>query len=335
MVGGRPKSVGRPGCQLPASQRGNEDSYPATANMAIRRTALDSRPFGVKRTTISILPTGYLGGREDAEWWLAARRSGWRVDGRAGDGGPATVFRMSVLRFPPFGDVRWPTEPRTARTGLSSRDCLNEGLAQPVPSRSQALGFLDQTVGECGTPDLGHPPTTGPHRRPEGHAFWTRSGLRLQWLSRPPNPSAGNVMGTATRMLRPQFSLSEKPDRVLAVAPTYLGDTVLLRIALDAFMGSFPETRVTVVTPYAEVFAGASNRLRIAGPVALESVAKARDLRDEHAVVITPYYHRGNPLAWRRGACAKFSHIRPRCGVSTRERSAIGGAPNCQRLRRS
>lgn len=290
---------------------GQDDNYPATANMGMRREALEQIPFtpiSEQRSSSEL----YLSGREDADWWLRARRHGLRLH---------IESSLVVYHFVP-------SERFFLRNVL--RRSRFDGLAASQRQHSEQLEkFEEQVFTDLAAHIVAHPIETL-HRGIDHVAstlvwlhrqFFFLSGRsenskKLLWLISRVAPlacrkKAGELRLKLVLKTRPAFRIPETPNHMLIAAPTYLGDTVLLLPVIELLTRNWPEANVVVWTRFPELFEKNSPMVTILGPSPLDEQLAANFALWGSQISFVPYYHFGNSALWRRAISLRavtFTH---------------------------
>ncbi|PKO17567.1 hypothetical protein CVU37_08765 [candidate division BRC1 bacterium HGW-BRC1-1] len=305
------------GMSAPGLFTGDENAYPATANMGAPIDVWRARPFAETKARFEATTT-YLAGREDAQWWAEARRDGLNVvvdpemvvhhnvpDDRL-------AFSAVLSRARADGTAAWQRDPRPD----ALPHILNEAwaarvspffhpfrtLSDPGSAMAEFLWASRQKAwSKAAQSDLRHffPQRIFSNFRAAGAAI--KGGIR---------DSAGRLMDAAVLTLRPAYKLPKAPGRILVAGPTYLGDTLILQPILRLFRANYPDTEIAVWTCYPELLRDVLPDLQIIedGPDAGKQVVKfVSDPRGCDAV-FAPYYHFGDEALWR-SELAGIGHV--------------------------
>ena len=278
--------------------------YPATANFAASSTVLREQPF---RGTDAPFTHGspYLGGREDAQWWADARRSG----------GDAVVEpRSIVFHFVPPERIAWRAVLGRARTDGQTawmRHPVSESL--PDAARDAWASLLAPLLSPVTS--LRHP-----ERAAVSHAWGLRQFAYLNAAGfrghtriagtvclSVARHRAGKLLAGAARATRPMWRVPDEPHRMLVAAPTYLGDTVLLQPVIRLLATNWPKCEVTVWTRCPDALQGMPANVRLVedpSPAPDAVLALARSGLD---AAFAPYYHFGDGRLWRTELSARGS----------------------------
>ena len=280
---------------------GHNDCYPATANMAVRREILRDFPFTASARSFGHANV-YLAGREDAHWWLAARRAGLRltIDPKLAVAHHVEQSRFtldSVLRRAYVdGRAAWAREQNTAWAQNALNDfgryllCLPSALVSPVRHMPETVWAIRQ-LGLAHSAGLVKP---GKLMCGIGRALKSRAKF-----------AGGTAVAAAINIRRGTFRIPDKPNTVLVVAPSYLGDAMLLQAAVHQLSHNLPSARIEVLTPYPELFASCSANVMALHLDTLDETDVPGDLFERSDVIFVPYWHRKETTLWRKLFSAK------------------------------
>lgn len=276
---------------------GSPHEYPAGSNLAGRVSVFRTHPFG---TTAHSFDSNriYLGGREDAEWWREARRQGLRVrtdpELIVYHTVSADRFRFSYVlrRARTDGTADWLRAPRpgAARLALSDFwDSLLDPFVSPLNSLLRPRAALARFLWAARQFEF-----LRAARPTISAAAFAHAGVRSA-LAKCRNKAASTVLAASHTAL-PRFRIPESPRVILIAAPTYLGDSVLLRPVLNMLCRTWPESRIVLWTRYPSLF----QDLRVqTTETCTRALASAAD------IVFAPYYHFGSAGLWRTALARK------------------------------
>lgn len=296
------------GMSAPGLLRGDADAYPATANMGARTMVWRTRPFAESRTGFDA-GNVYLAGREDAEWWGAARRDGLdvRVDPDAVVYHDVPDSRLAwnavIRRARADGTAAWQRDPRP--DGLP--DVLNESWAaalHPLLHPFDSLTRPGNAAASFAWAARQHAWVRAAHddrRIPPGNRVAVHVKAAARMLLGGCRAMAGRAVDGAVLASRGAYRLPSSPGRVLVAAPTYLGDTILLQPVLRLFLENHPHAELAVWTRYPEMLSGALPQVELIADrsPAPDAVTGFLSRPGGCDAVFAPYYHFGDGALWR------------------------------------
>ncbi|MCX7718089.1 MAG: glycosyltransferase [Candidatus Sumerlaeaceae bacterium] len=295
---------------------------PATSNLAVRRSALLELPFG-ETTHAMGQHDMYRGGREDADWWRRARLRGWRVEIN-----PKQIvfhevpperfqWRYVINRAIADGRADWERNPNPSRLP----DAANEIIFGVLALAGDATCFPSR------------------YRQAAGRAVWIiRQGAFVSaagslWprlfravgpglVSRAKKLAAPAVAATVRALRCPRRVPPAKLTHLVIAAPTYLGDTVLVRYLSDSLATAIPNTRVSVISRFPELFVGSPKNVV---PINDRDARLCRATVQGCDYALTPYYHHGSSALWRRDLAPKSATFSSDVGFSRRSDYSLAG----------
>ncbi|MCX7018253.1 MAG: glycosyltransferase family 9 protein [bacterium] len=314
----------------PGLTLGLDDNYPATANLAAKSRILrvmefapTSHPFADPKDTQATQSHPkdpatspnlaiYMGGREDAQWWLMARQHGVKtmidprlivyhhvpqdrikldyVLTRARTDGAAYWNRR------PIADLAWHAY-REYWASLFRAFAANvKVMVDPSQAKSHYMWSLRQkSLYQSAM-------SSGKLIAGKGKNIKTAfSELQSAFRS-----SLGPLAHKIRRSLKPAYHAPDYPRDILVAAPTFLGDSVLILPALQMLTETWPQSRIRVLTKHPEVYQAADTHpcLQL---LDAEKDDKYRiiNVARKSDIVFAPYYHHGDPELWRNILCGR------------------------------
>ena len=280
---------------------GRDDSYPATANLAIRRSVLKQYPF--QQTGRSFADGNvYLSGREDAHWWLKARRSGLRValdtklivwhDVEASRFTLRSVLSRALID----GSTAWERE-RNEDWATDACYCVCNGILRLPRYLISFHRYLPEIVWNVR--QYGLVRKSGKWTFPIIAKTFRRVILmKLKKL-------ASSMLSKYMRLRRRAFQIPKHPGTVLIVAPAYLGDTVLLQASISQLAHNLPSTRIEVITRYRDLFEACPWNVMALPIDVFDDFEVLRQAADRADVIFVPYWHNVAAEPWRILFCNK------------------------------
>lgn len=279
---------------------GRPDSYPATANFAARRNVFELLPFASLPSARSS-DRPYLAGREDASWWMNARRMGLRL-----------LVDPKLQVFHSVPPKRFTFENVAQRV---QDDGTAAWLREPLP---QQLHFEWNRLLDHISDSIARLPTIALANFPEAVARWLwwrrglayvraavdsgqpRSAAAHQVICRTARRLAGEIRIRAVRALRSPLVVPDPPQHMLVAAPTFLGDTVLLLPVIDMLARNWPQANLVIWTRYPQLFQRHSPLLTVIDTAAANTALIERYAKWSSQLTFVPYYHFGSQRSWRR-----------------------------------
>jgi ADP-heptose:LPS heptosyltransferase len=99
---------------------------------------------------------------------------------------------------------------------------------------------------------------------------------------------------TIARKRNHRWKLPSKPAHVAVLAPTYLGDCVLLNAPLELLSRNWPDAKISIVTSHIDAIGEMPDNV-----MAVPYNKEARQIVGDSDVVFVPYFHFGNSSDWR------------------------------------
>lgn len=272
------------------------DSYPATANLAVKRDVLMKFPFQETKHDFRKGNT-YLSGREDAHWWLAVRRAGLRltIDTKLVVWHDVDVsrFKLSAIckRAWIDGYSAWLREPNPAWATDALNVVSHTLIMLPwyLVKPKKHLPELIWAIRQAGLAHAGH-------------------YLKLTKLCKSCfhilKSISKKILATCVRhylrLQRGRFVIPPEPSCVLIVSPAFLGDTVLLQAAVSQLARNLPRTRIEIITRYHSFFNLCPMNVLAFGRDTLEDMSALEAAAKRANIVFVPYWHNMSVEPWRR-----------------------------------
>ncbi|MBX7245824.1 MAG: glycosyltransferase [Candidatus Sumerlaeaceae bacterium] len=285
------------GLSTPGVLAGLPDYYPATANLAVRREIFDTIPFSETKVGFSSKQI-YLGGREDADWWLRARIAGIRTRLLTSNPVmhriPADRFQLEYIRNRARADgaAAWTRGHRAISPKEAARESwavLFRQILSPLKLARFPAGIVEAHVWSQ-------------RQRAYAEAAGQPTGVvaAMAGLTQVTREKAGRILHRVRHALRSPLAIPSSPEHLLIAAPTFVGDTVLLRPPLHQLAHTFPQAKIQVWTQFPELLQGL--------PPNISTLVGGREVEvsaNDAEVVFVPYYHSGTPDLWRGMLCRK------------------------------
>jgi ADP-heptose:LPS heptosyltransferase len=285
---------------------GRDDAYPATANFAALKSLLTNCPFQATPHRFGS-PALYLGGREDAHWWLEARQRGNRVvvDRRLivfhSVPEQRLRFKQVCRRAKMDGEAAWQRRPVPEIAESALRDGFSSiflSLVHPIRSLrnppATASSFLWAIRQLALARRAGKARLTSAPWVPGTAATACASALRAC------RSRLGVERVRMQRTLRPSFHVPDPPHHLLIAAPTFLGDSVLLQPVVRLLARNWPTANIVVWTRFPEIFDLDEFCVRVMTDDPRDSAALRNYARWASEVNFVPYYHHGDFALWRK-----------------------------------